>query len=68
VTDAGDDGANVFVVAYQSGNAYIYYVTAADDGLATGADLTAAAADIDLVGVINGVTAGALTAAEFIAL
>lgn len=68
VTDAGDNGANVFVVAYQNGNAYIYYVTAADDGLATGVDLTAAAGDIDLVGVINGVTAGALTAAEFIAL
>lgn len=68
VTDASDNGADVFVVAYQNGNAYIYHVTAADDGNATGADLTAAAADIDLVGVINGVTAGALTAAEFIAL
>lgn len=53
---AGDD---FYLVAYQNGNAYLYQVT--DAGL----DTTVVAADIALVGVFNGVAAGAFAAGDF---
>ena len=53
---AGDD---FYMVAYQNGNAYLYQVTDA------GADTTVVAADIALVGVFNGVAAGAFAAGDF---
>nr|WP_315401719.1 DUF4214 domain-containing protein [uncultured Duganella sp.] len=52
---AGDD---FYVVAYQNGNAYLYQVT-------NGADTVATAAEIALVGVFNGVAAGAFAAGDF---
>lgn len=54
------DGANddFYVVAYQNGNAYLYQVT-------NGADTTVLANEIALVGVFNGVAAGAFTAGDF---
>lgn len=53
---AGDD---FYLVAYQNGNAYLYQVTDA------GTDTTVVAADIALVGVFNGVAAGAFAAGDF---
>jgi len=51
-----------FIVAYQAGNAYIYHaVEGADAGNAV-----FAAADIVLVGVLNGVAVGALVADNFL--
>jgi len=49
-----------YLVAYQDTKAYIYYfVNAATDGLV--------ASEIGLVGVLNGINAGALEAANFVA-
>lgn len=56
-TTAGD---NFYVVAYQNGNAYLYQVT--DDGSANTAVI---ASEIALVGVFNGVAAGAFAAGDF---
>ena len=53
-TTADDD---FYVVAYQGGNAYLYEVTN------TGADVIAT--EIALIGVFNGVAAGAFTAGDF---
>ena len=51
-----------FIVAYQAGNAYIYHaVEGADAGNAV-----FAAADIVLVGVVNGVAVGSLVADNFL--
>lgn len=51
-------GDKFFLVAYQNGNGYMYHVDA-------GADSAADAAEIALVGVLEGVTAGSLVAADF---
>jgi hypothetical protein len=50
-----------YIVAYQGGNAYLYYAAESADA---GADL--AAADLALVGVFNGVAVGAFDATNFI--
>lgn len=55
VETAGDA---FFLVAYQGGNAYMYHVDA-------GADTAAVAGEIALVGVLEGITAGSLVAADF---
>lgn len=54
--DAVND--DFYVVAYQNGNAYLYQVT-------NGADTTVLASEIALVGVFNGVAAGAFVAGDF---
>ncbi|MBV5304497.1 MAG: hypothetical protein JZU70_09915, partial [Chlorobium sp.] len=51
---------NFYLIAYQDSKAYIYNVTEGAD-----VDALAVAADITLVGVVNNVVAGALTASEF---
>jgi hypothetical protein len=51
-----------FIVAYQGGNAYVYLATES----AGDADANLAAADIQLIGVLNGVAVGAMTTANFI--
>jgi hypothetical protein len=56
--DAADD--NVFLIAYDNGNAYIYNV----QDQATGA--TAVATEVILVAVINGVAIGALAAGDLL--
>lgn len=50
-----------YIVAYQDGKAYLYHAVEGADG-----DANLAAADISLVGVFNGVAAGAFTASNFI--
>jgi len=57
-------GDKFYVAAYQGGKAYIYYVVEGSGGGA--ADTLADAADIQLVGVLNNVAAGALSAGDFI--
>ena len=54
-TTAGDD---FYLVGYQNGNAYLYQVV--NDG-----DANVVAAEIALVGVFNGVAAGAFVAGDF---
>jgi S-layer protein len=49
-----------YIVAYQSGNAYLYQVI--DDA---GANVNVVAAEINLVGVFNGVAAGAFASGDF---
>jgi hypothetical protein len=57
--DAGtDDSAEVYLIAYQDGNAYLYHAVGGSDDLAS-------AAEIQLIGVLSGITAGALTSSEF---
>ena len=51
-----------YIVAYQDGKAYMYRAVEGADAL----DANLAAADISLVGVFNGVAAGAFTASNFI--
>ena len=51
-----------YIVAYQDGKAYLYSAVEGADA----ADVNLAAADIALVGVFNGVAAGAFTASNFI--
>jgi hypothetical protein len=48
------------IVAYQAGNAYVYSAVEGADG-----DANLAAADIALVGVLNGVAVGTLVAGNF---
>lgn len=48
-----------FMVAYQNGNAYVYHANAG------AGDTAVTAGEIQLVGVLNGVTAGALAANDF---
>jgi len=55
-TIAGDD---FYLVAYQSGNAYLYQVS--NDG-----DTVVSAAEIQLIGVFNGVAAGAFATGDFL--
>ena len=55
VDTAGDA---FYLTAYQGGNAYLYFVD-------SGADTTAAASEIKLIGVLEGITAGSLVAADF---
>jgi len=50
-----------YIVAYQAGNAFLYY---AEDN--TGGAGTLDATDIHLVGTLNGVAAGSVTAANFL--
>jgi trimeric autotransporter adhesin len=51
-----------YIVAYDAGNAYLFRVAeAAGDG-----DATVAAADIVLLGLINGVAVGSVTATDFL--
>jgi hypothetical protein len=47
-----------YLVAYQDGNAYVYYANA-------GADTAVTVDEIQLVGVLNGITAGTLDAGDF---
>ena len=54
-TTAGDD---FYVVAYQGGNAYLYQVN-------NDANTAVIASEISLVGVFNGVAAGAFAAGDF---
>ncbi len=56
--NAADAGT---IVAYQNGNAYVYHY----DASGVAADTTISAAEIALVGTINGVAAGSLTDANF---
>jgi hypothetical protein len=56
-TTADDD---FYMVAYQNGNAYLYQVT-------NGADTAVVAAEIALVGIFNGVAAGAFASGDFLA-
>ena len=51
-----------FIIAYQAGNAYIYSAVEGADL----ANVALAAADIQLIGVVNGVAVGALVAANFV--
>jgi len=53
--NANDD---FYMVAYQNGNAYLYQVV-------NGADTAVVASEISLVGVFNGVAAGAFVAGDF---
>jgi S-layer protein len=55
-TTAGDD---FYLVAYQSGNAYLYQVS-------NDADAVVSAAEIQLIGVFNGVAAGAFATGDFL--
>jgi S-layer protein len=55
-TAAGDD---FYLVAYQSGNAYLYQVS--NDG-----DAAVASSEIALVGVFNGVASGAFASGDFL--
>lgn len=48
-----------YLVAYQDGNAYVYYANAGTGDTAVTAD------EIQLVGVLNGITAGTLDAGDF---
>lgn len=50
-----------YIVAFDNGNAYLYYVAEGGD-----ADTTVAAADIALIGVIEGAAIGSLGAADFV--
>lgn len=50
-----------FIVAYQGGNAYVYLAVEGADG-----DANLAAADISLIGVLNGVAVGTLVTANFV--
>jgi hypothetical protein len=54
-----DDTSAGYLVAYQSGNAYLYAV----DG---GTDVTLSASEMTLVTVINDITAGALVVGDFL--
>jgi Ca2+-binding RTX toxin-like protein len=51
-----------FLVVYQGGNAFLYQV---DESIGADVDLVAQAGDITLVGVFNGVAAGAFEAGDF---
>lgn len=55
-TTAGDD---FYMVAYQNGNAYLYQVT-------NDTDVVVTAAEIQLIGVFNGVAAGAFASGDFL--
>ena len=57
-TDTADD--NVFLIAYDNGNAHVYNVADA----ATGA--TAIATEIVLVAVFTGIAVGGFTAGDFL--
>jgi hypothetical protein len=48
---------NAYIVAYQNGNAYLYEVTSTDANIV--------ASEIALVGVFNGVAAGAFASGDF---
>jgi hypothetical protein len=52
-----------YVIAYQGGNAYLYYVVEGADG-----DAAVAAGDIALIGVFNGVAVGDLSTANFVGI
>ncbi len=60
VTQAHEADAQGYIVAYQAGNAYIYYYS-------NTATANIAADEIGLVGVLNGVSAGALESANIVA-
>jgi hypothetical protein len=51
---------NGYIIAYQNGNAYLFYFNEADGATSVDAD------EISLVGVIQGVTAGSLAVGNFI--
>ncbi|NCC04703.1 MAG: hypothetical protein EOM37_11830 [Proteobacteria bacterium] len=55
-------GNKFYLVAYQDGNAYLYQA----DASAVSADADVTADEIQLVGVLNGITAGTLDAGDFI--
>jgi len=54
-----DTNASGYMIAYQDGNAYLYAVDA-------GANATLTAAEMTLVAVLEDITAGALTAGDFV--
>jgi hypothetical protein len=54
-----DDSADGYLIAYQDGNAYLYEFGA-------GTNVTLSASEMSLVAVIEGITAGALTAGDFL--
>jgi hypothetical protein len=54
-----DDSADGYIIAYQDGNAYLYEFGA-------GTDVTLSASEITLVAVMESITAGALTAGDFL--
>ena len=55
-----------YIVAYDAGNAYLYYVADRAAGADTPADATIQAAEIFLLGTINGVAVGSVTATDFL--
>lgn len=58
------DANKGYVVAYQGGNAYVYYVSEAANAGAE-ADNVLSAADVALVGVVNGAAVGSFEASNF---